>query len=328
MMHELLSPLLAYAGSYRGGLSNHLPMELQALAELGADEGRLRRLAARHGHLEPLRDDGRDIADSRAWLGDSASEAAWRRRLAWERRQGEWLRHWAGRLQLALAAPAGASFHGLIRLAYAWRSGVEEEIDAALAYALSHWRLLDLPGRSPAMQTLPELLADWNALPILLPPQGGLISDDIERALALPALSARLPPGLLGSAREQRRHCRQLFLATRDLDALHLITAWEAALSLARAQGLAEVADGTALQMQAALIGVFVYCGCPALAARPPQPRRDAAAIRRLALDLSDPHGVKLALSSLRLAGLEGDAAWLGLAEEVASLGWRAATPV
>ena len=284
-----MSPLLAYAGSYRGGLSNHLPMELRALAELGADEGRLRRLAARHGHLEPLWDDGRDIADSRAWLGDPASEAAWRRRLAWERRQGEWLRHWAGRLQLTLAAPAGASFHGLIRL----------------AYALSHWRLLDLPGRSSAMQTLPDLLADWGAAPILLPPQGGLIEDDIERALALPAVSERLPPGLLGSAREQRRHCRQLFLATHDLDALHLITAWEAAL-----------------------IGVFVYCGYPALAAQPPQARGDAAAIRRLALDLSDPHGVKLALSCLRLAGLEGDAAWLGLAEEVASIGWKAAAPV
>ncbi|WP_047258286.1 hypothetical protein [Chromobacterium subtsugae] len=321
MMQELLSTLLAYSGSYRDGLSNHLPMELQALAELGADEGRLRRLAARHGHLERLRDDGRDIADSRGWLSDPASEAAWRRRLAWERRQGEWLRHWAGRLQLALAAPAGASFHGLIRLAYAWRSGVEEEIDAALAYALSHWRLLDLPGRSPAMQTLPDLLADWTASPILLPPQGGLISDDIERALALPALSARLPPGLLGSAREQRRHCRLLFLATRDLDALHLITAWEAALSLARAQGLAEVADGTALQMQAALIGVFVYCGCPALAARPPQPRRDAT---------PRPSAAWRWTCRTRMASSWRSAAcaWRGWKATRPGLGWRAATPV
>ncbi|OHX12272.1 questin oxidase family protein [Chromobacterium sphagni] len=324
MMQDLLSPLLAYSGSYRGGLSNHLPMELQALAELGADEGQLRRHAARHGHLEFLQDDGRDIADTCGWLGDEASEAAWRRRFAWERRQGEWLRHWAGRLRLVQAAPAGASFHGLIRLAYALRGGVDGEIDAALAYALSHWKLLDLPGQSPSAQTLPDLLADWRRSPILLPPQGGLILDDIERALALAELSARLPPGLLGSAREQRRYCRLLFLATRDLDALHLITAWEAALSLARAQGLAEVADSTALQMQAALIGVFIYCGCPALDVAVPQMRRDAAAIRRMVLRLQDAHSIKLALSCLWLAGMEGDAAWLALAEQTAQQGWKA----
>uniref|UniRef100_UPI001E3D8B6B hypothetical protein n=1 Tax=Chromobacterium violaceum TaxID=536 RepID=UPI001E3D8B6B len=180
MLQALLPPLLAYSGGYRQGLSNHVPMALQALAELGADVAELgadvaelgadvaelRRRAASCAHLEALVDDGRDIADIGGWLGDPSSEAAWRRRFAWERESERWQRCWPQRLQLVLEAPASASFHGVIRLAYAVRGGMGAEVDAALAYALANWRLLPSPGRSAVPLTLPELLREWHRAPI------------------------------------------------------------------------------------------------------------------------------------------------------------------
>ncbi|AUH53163.1 hypothetical protein CXB49_21395 [Chromobacterium sp. ATCC 53434] len=322
MLQELLSPLLAYAGGYRQGLSNHLPMALQALAELGADEAELRRHAASCKHLEPLDDDGRDIADTGGWLGDPSSEAAWRRRFAWERESDRWQRCWPQRLRLALEAPASASFHGLIRLSYAVRGGVAGEIDAALAYALSHWRMLPMPGRSMVQLTLAELMRDWQSRPI--PPEAGeaRILDDIEQALAMPELQCRLPPGLLAGAREQRRLCRLLFLAARDFKSVHLITAWEAGLSLARGNGMGEVPDCAALQMQMALLGTYIYDGCPVLPQLRRGPLPSLEEIRRLAREQPDDHSIKLALSCLRLAEMDGDAAWMVLATEVAAHGW------
>lgn len=274
MLGEALIELLAYGGGYRGGLSNHLPMVAQALAELGAGEAECRRRTARRDHLEATPDDGRDIADTAGWLGDPASEGAWRRRLAWERARGEWARHWPGRLQLTLAAPASASFHGVIRLAYAVRGGTAPEVDAAL--------------------TLPE--------------EARLIIGDIEAALALPGLPERLPPGLLAGPREQRRYARLLFQARREFDALHLVTGWEAVLSLARGHGLADAPDSATLQMQAALLGIYLYNACPSLSlpALPVPAQEDE--IRRLARAQADDHSVKLAASCLRLASLDDDA--------------------
>ncbi|MBA8736992.1 questin oxidase family protein [Chromobacterium violaceum] len=322
MLQALLPPLLAYSGGYRQGLSNHVPMALQALAELGADEAELRRRAASCAHLEALVDDGRDIADIGGWLGDPSSEAAWRRRFAWERESERWQRCWPQRLQLVLEAPASASFHGVIRLAYAVRGGMGAEVDAALAYALANWRLLPSPGRSAVPLTLPELLREWHRAPIPPGEEGRLIADDIEHALAASVLPWRLPPGLLAGAREQRRLCRLLFLARRKFNTLHLLTAWEASLSLARGQGWSEVPDCAVLQMQMALLGAFIYHGCPALPALRRDPLPPLADIRRLARAQRDDHSVKLALSCMRLAELDGDAAWLELATEVAVHGW------
>ncbi|OWY38054.1 hypothetical protein CEK28_14095 [Xenophilus sp. AP218F] len=323
MLGETLIELLAYGGGYRGGLSNHLPMVAQALAELGAGEAECRRRTARRDHLEATPDDGRDIADTAGWLGDPASEGAWRRRLAWERARGEWARHWPGRLQLTLAAPASASFHGVIRLAYAVRGGTAPEVDAALAYALANWRLLPLPGRAAAARGLGETLRAWQAAPLTLPEEARLIIGDIEAALALPGLPERLPPGLLAGPREQRRYARLLFQARREFDALHLVTGWEAVLSLARGHGLADAPDSATLQMQAALLGIYLYNACPSLSlpALPVPAQEDE--IRRLARAQADDHSVKLAASCLRLASLDDDAGWLALADDVARRGWR-----
>ncbi|QEL57119.1 hypothetical protein [Chromobacterium paludis] len=323
MLKDLLIELLPYGGSYRGGLSNHLPMALAALDELGAGEAELRLFAARRGHLEAVPDDGRDIADTAGWLGERASEGAWRRRLAWERERGEWLGQWPQRLRQVLAAPASASFHGAIRLAYALRSEVAEEVDAALAYALSHWQQLALPGRASAPCNLGEVLRDWRDHPLSSPDDGKLIVDGIEQALALPELPDRLPPGLLAGAREQRRVARQLFLARRSFDALHLITGWEAVLSLARGHGLSDAPDDAALQMQAALLGMYIYNGCPDLSRKLAGSSADIGEIAGMARGQPEDHSVKLALSCLRLAELEDDGAWLALAAEVAAHGWR-----
>ncbi|MEO9385504.1 hypothetical protein [Chromobacterium phragmitis] len=324
MLRDILQAVLPYSGGYQNGLSNHLPMALQALAELGADEGALRIRARRHGHLERLDDDGRDIDDAGGWLGDPGSEAAWRRRLAWERRNGEWHRLWPERLRLLWSAPISGGLHGLIRLAYARRGGVEAEVDAALAYALSHWLRLDLEAHRAEL-SLPALLASWQASPPRLPPESRLIWQDIVLALALPEVAAGMPAGLLADARELRRLALRLFLVSRDFDALHLVTLWEALLSLARMEGLAEVPDEAARQMQAAWLGVYVYCGCPTLPERSGGGPEDAAEIRRQARRQDNEHALKLALSALRLAELDGDAAWLALAADTAAHGWRGA---
>jgi hypothetical protein len=118
----LLDEGACFDAEYRGGLSNHLPMALQALQALGADAARLQAFAQRYSRrLQPAR-------PAEAWpagepwaarLGDPAAWPAYRdlfaQWLAYED-AGDVLRQV---LPLLMQGCGAAAFHGLIRTASA-----------------------------------------------------------------------------------------------------------------------------------------------------------------------------------------------------------------
>ncbi|UDM16105.1 questin oxidase family protein [Vogesella sp. XCS3] len=304
LLPGLLSSLYPYAGSHHQGLSNHLPMVLHARAALGADADTLQAcLQAGLPRLAPLHDDMRPIGHWQEGVGDPDAEAALRRYLAAQPDS------WPQAMHAVLAQPLGGSFHGVIRLAYALRAGVHDETVAALAYGLACARSQPvLAGTAPPCATLDALyqrLAGWQPLAS----RYGLIAEDIVDVLqqlhASGQLPAHWPPE---PAAQARWRAARLYLATRDFDVLHLLTGWQAALSVARALGLAEVPVATARQLQAATLALWLRCGQPAL-----PPPCEPAALMPLQ-PLPGDHDCKLLFSVLQLAALDDDARWLGLA--------------
>lgn len=304
LLPRMLSSLMPYAGSHHQGLSNHLPMVLHARAALGADADTLQAcLLAGVPRLAPLHDDMRPIGHWQEGVGDPDAEAALRRYLAAQPDS------WPQAMHAVLAQPLGGSFHGVIRLAYALRAGVHDETVAALAYGLACTRPQPvLVGTAPPCATLDALyqrLAGWQPLAS----RHGLIAEDIVDVLQQLHGSGQLPAHWPPEPAAQARwRAARLYLATRDFDVLHLVTGWEAALSVARALGLAEVPAATTCQLQAATLALWLRCGQPGL----PPPCEPAA---QMPLQpLPGDHDCKLLVSALQLAALDDDARWLGLA--------------
>ena len=319
-MHELLISLFPYAGSHHQGLTNHVPMELLALQTLGANaEMLLKRRDAGIRLLEPLQDDGRVLAHWLEGAGDSVAEAALRRYFTANMEQAIW--HSAS--LFALEQMLGGSFHGVIRMAYAMRSHCDAERVAALAYAVCCARKTpELSGPAAPCDSMSALHARMADICPLLPPNK-LIADDIAWVLQLPQFVARLPHSWpQETPRTSRERVRALFAVKRDFDVLHLITGWEAALSVAQALGLNDVPAKTAPLMQAANLALWLCQNGPAL---PDVPKWQSGQAKPLA-EL-DAHSVKLILSARRLARMDHDEGWLALADDVAAHGWRGYQP-
>ncbi|MGM9489448.1 questin oxidase family protein [Ideonella sp. YS5] len=227
-LHRALDSSLAYACSYPAGalqLSNHLPMTLTALWQLGAPadalEPQLQRATRR---LVPL------AADS------PEGEAA--RRYARDIELNGLPAVLAVELPGLLQAAETAAFHGLIRLAYA----LSAQHTGESAHALAAWSTartslgehlpagLGQPGASIAA-TL-EALRGRSELSFQ-PPAGTTITSDLQACAALPgfeaAVSGPQAPGddalTLDALAEASL---AVYLASRDFTALHLVTACHA----------------------------------------------------------------------------------------------------
>lgn len=129
---------------YRQGLSNHLPMALLALQRLGAPDSRIDDFVTRYiRQLEPA--PNADLWRSgELWqdrLGERDSWSAYRNLFF------EWIKGEGSSSVLAQALPrlmegcGAAAYHGMIRTAYAVRSGH----DCELADALAYWACRHLP---------------------------------------------------------------------------------------------------------------------------------------------------------------------------------------
>lgn len=228
MLHRALDRSLAYAATYPAGalqLSNHLPMTLTALWQLGAPadalEATLQRSARR---LVPLAPDS-----------DEADTA--RRHVRHIERDGL-SAVLAAELPGLLTATETAAFHGLIRLAYALSAGHTAET----AQALAAWHTARLSlgeplaaglGRSGA--GLAVTLEALRGRPDLSfePRSGTTITSDLQACAALPGFQAAVSgpeapddeiltlDGLAGAS-------LAVYLASRDFTALHLVTACHA----------------------------------------------------------------------------------------------------
>jgi hypothetical protein len=189
VVDDALEILVRTGPEYAGGFSNHGPMVVDALAELGRPGDILPWVERYRGRLEEAPTSARPIDDWRKALGDYSRLGDWtvffRRAIAdasWREVLSEWI------VRLAPAAPA-AAFHGLLRTAHAARSLGRLETPARtreLADALAYWtaRYKPLPdtggwrsdGRLPS-----EAIGSVPVLPAEERPSGGSFSDALEK---------------------------------------------------------------------------------------------------------------------------------------------------
>jgi len=237
-LHRLLDDNLRLPPEYRGQLSNHLPMALQALHAMGADEGRLRAFQAAYvprfnGACAPP--PAPAPPDWRALRGCSdaypellASLISMQAAHGTEATLRRVLPHlWPG--------VAAAALHGLIRTAHALESGHAAEVAHALAYWAWRWQPLAAPSIAPPAAPGTMAFRDWSTALVRQSegwrPEGGLISQRMDAAQAAPAYQA-LAGALAAAPRTLRQlatFAAQRYAQTGNFTLLHLCTGCRAA---------------------------------------------------------------------------------------------------
>ncbi|MFG6458143.1 questin oxidase family protein [Pelomonas nitida] len=306
-LHHLLDAGQAWSATYRGALSNHLPMAQQALLEMGASAERLQAFTEREGtHLEPraVARAGHIVVERD--LGRPDSDAAWRCHFV--ARMAELGPAAALREALALLLPgAGAiAFHGLIRTAHAVLAGHEGELVAGLAHWAAHF--MPLPVRDGGT---PLPLADWLAALSTLPrpsASGGLITGRMQAWAGSPAfadLAGRLHHGP-DTLRELALLAARTYAASGNFTVLHLLTASHAMSVLQPCWPTPELPRGFSVAAAAGLLASGV---APALALDR-LPSRPWPALLSAACAQDDAHVIKLTHAAWRLGRLWPDPAW------------------
>jgi hypothetical protein len=307
-LHRLLDAGLAHSATYRGSLSNHLPMGQQALLELGASAERLQAWTEAHetllepqacgrpGPVDPVRD-----------LGRPASDPAWRAHF--ERRiaalgAGEAVRE---ALPALMPGVGGAAFHGLIRTAHAVLAGHDRELAAGLA----HWAALSLPLRAAANAaplSLPEWLAALATLPQPEGARGGLIFQRMRAWADTPGFADIAPrlPEAPDTLRDIALLAARTYAVTGNFTVLHLLTASHAMHVLSPAWPGGQLPRGFIVAAASALLASGA---APALALDHP-PSRPWPTLISAACAQDDAHVIKLTHAAWRLGRAWPDPAW------------------
>lgn len=316
-LHHLLDAGEALSATYRGRMSNHLPMAQQALLELGASAERLQAFTEAHeAGLEPnvAARPARIVFDRD--LGRVDSDAAWRAHFA--ARIAELGSADALREALApLLAGAGAiAFHGLIRTGHAVLAGHDGELAAGLA----HWASQFVP--LPAAEGSPLDLAEWlqalRQLPRPAYPAGSFIADRIQAWGTAPGFAAvagrlRRESSTLGDV---ALLAARTYAATNNFTVLHLLTASHALSVLQPWWPTPELPRGFSI---AAAAGLLASGAAPALTLDH-EPRRPWPTLIAAACAQDDPHVIKLTHAAWRLDRFCPDPAWRSAAERALPL--------
>lgn len=227
-LHRLLDANLRLPSEYANELTNHLPMALHALFELGADGARMQQFFDRYAG----RFDGRvaepDAPAAKDWLalrGQPQAYAPLRAAFA------DALAH-DGRdavlravLPALLPGVAAAAFHGVIRTAHAVESGHDGELACALAYWAWRWQPLEAAARGPELpfdawrERLVEAAAScsFNGSLISLRMAHAASSTPYRELGARLSATAELPQRLFAFA-------AQRYADTRNFTVLHMVT--------------------------------------------------------------------------------------------------------
>ncbi|RTL40969.1 MAG: DUF4243 domain-containing protein [Burkholderiales bacterium] len=317
-LHRLLDAGLAYSATYRGALSNHLPMAQQALLELGASADRLQAWTEAHATtLEPQPGGRPAVVEGARDLGRPGSDAAWR--VQFERRIATVGASDALREALPLLMPGvgGAAFHGLIRTAHAVLAGHDRELAAGLA----HWAAMALPlpvTAVAASDTLPAWLDGLAALPRPEGVRAGLIVERMRAWGATPgfAEAASRLPDAPGTLRELALLAARTYAATGNFTVLHLLTASHAMQVLSPWWPDERLPRGFIV---AAAAGLLASGAAPALALDHP-PSRPWPALISAACAQDDAHVIKLTHAAWRLGRVWPDPAWRRAVERVIPL--------
>jgi len=344
ILAKLLTDGEIYSPEHGGGLSNHLPMALIALDQMGATPTQLNDY--QRGHLKwleklPAR---RGAFVPGAWPFRKANHAAFaelradfQRRIAaqgWE----SVLRATLPELTPGLSA---AAFHGMIRTAMGVTARHEGEIASGLAYWAAHWQRLGLPEAATATMSadLPALVIRLRedarfVLPAEMPE---LIDDNLLAVSRLEGFSEVIhwPDFDRIGIRDLALAGAEIYGASGDFTALHLVTGVQAAAVLLPYVETPKVLLPWLWQGMAA---GYIAIGRPAL------PSAETLALWRSAtvpswqeilqrvLTENDEHVVKLIYAALQLGRLTGDRLfrWLaaretGVLRSTAKPVWQAA---
>ncbi len=222
----LLDAGAAHDIEFDGGLSNHLPMALGALAALGADDAHLERYAASYSIKLRAAPPAAAWPGGEPWASRFGDGTAWP---AYRQLFAEWLTYESTDDVLAQVLPqlmpgcGAAAFHGLIRTAYAVQARHAGELADALAYwACRYMALPAVPERKRTTADLQKVLA---ALPIA-PVEARFITTRMRAAAAAPGFAAavarlRIDDTTLPALAQ---HAAQLYASTGDFTVLHLVT--------------------------------------------------------------------------------------------------------
>jgi len=316
-LHHLLDTGQSLSATYRGQMSNHLPMAQQALLELGASAERLQaftegeeahlepRIAARPARVAIERDLGRPDSDA-AWrahftarIAGLGSSAALREALA-----------------LLLPGAGAAAFHGLIRTGHAVLAGHEGELAAGLAHWASHF--MPLPTAEDSLLDLDDWLQALRQLQHPTYPAGSFIADRMRAWGGSPGFATvagrlRLEPGTL---RDIALLAARTYAATRNFTVLHLLTASHAMSVLEPWWPTPELPRGFAVAAAASLLASGATPS-PALQA---PPSRAWPTLISAACAQHDAHVIKLTHAAWRLDRHWPDPAWRSAAERALPL--------
>ncbi|MCS3458647.1 questin oxidase family protein [Aeromonas sp. BIGb0445] len=272
-LHNLLDANQQFALNGRG-TTNHCPMALHALAEMGADEARLndffaywqrdKALPASPG--SGLTDEGQDpearFSQLRADFSSKVAREGWQPLFTQIVAQG--------------ISPASGAFHPMIRLACAIENGHQGEQAAALA--AWHCKPLHLPqGLGAPCPDLPALLArlhealgGWHS-------DQGWITARLRQLAESPAFVQTLPRDLTGVPPLTEGKCGPgdllrilaelalaLYWQTRDFTVLHLVTGTRAATIISAQLGEPLRGEFIRLLWQG-VAAAYVTVGAPSL---------------------------------------------------------------
>lgn len=233
LLHAALDRAQAFAPEYGERLSNHLPMALTALWELGADELQIEKfLVWGRVRLAPAPPETKPCANWTSLRGQPRAFAAVRAHFARE------IATLGARDTLRAALPwladgvGGAAFHGLLRTAFA----LIAEHDSELASGLAHWTCTHMPllptralDRHDAMSSNVDFrvwLAELSVATNQWKDSGGLIADRMlsySRTAAFQAYAAQLTVHE-ATLRELADIALEHYLRSRNFTVLHLIT--------------------------------------------------------------------------------------------------------
>lgn len=238
VLAELLDAGLEFPPEYRGGLSNHLPMTLHALYELGASSQRMRTFHATYMQrclANCLQHSFENQAPSNIdWLQFRGLPDAYPTLLAhfdefiFRHGMEETLKK---SLPHLLPGVSAAGFHGVIRTAHALQAKHPRELAAALGYWA--WRWQPLAKNSADGQLLPfdlwsQCLVEQAREEKLQKPDA-LIRDCMDEASLTPTYKALA--GALAPASSLEKRIAQLasfsvsrYLESRNFTVLHMVT--------------------------------------------------------------------------------------------------------
>ncbi len=222
---ELLDGVARFDAEYGGGLSNHLPMALGALARLGAADQTLMTFAAHYAQrLSPA-------PPAAPWPAGDAWGAYLGQREAWPIYRDlfrQWLHSETAATVLSQALPrlmqgcGAAAFHGLIRTAYAVQSAHRQELTDALAYWACRW--LDL-GPVGSGGTEPDAELVLRQLRVVRS-GGDLIFQRMQAAAATAQFRRTVPRLAVSSSTlpQLAALAAMAYAASGNFTALHLVT--------------------------------------------------------------------------------------------------------